>query len=338
MSPIPQDFLQAFPSPAGDLASLPNFGLDRFLHRMEDSGTASRQRTERYDELRTQAVEAMRKGRFEEAFQSFSAALDEARLLDDEVLVDRAVCGQAGAALELETEQEWRTPLREILVRNSDDENCFLASYNISRAYDKAREYRKALFYARVAHNHALRLDRPEWIGSSHNQIANQLLATSCFDQACAEYDRALELLPEDALLERAVISDSVGYCHVIRGQRREGFRLLFWSLRTLRRLKARRYQALPHISLCFAYLEIERYRDAMRHGWRAFQIAEDEGDADSRKNALYLLGQVANLADRPHLARRLFQLLQGEFYPADAFLVDVLMNVDVRGLVNLRA
>lgn len=291
-----------------------------------------------FHEVRRRAVLALSRSRFEEAFELFEEALDHARAVGEPDLIDRAVCGRAAAALRLETGEDLIPALREILVRNSDDENCFLAAYNVSFAYDRARLYRKALFYARVALGHARRLGREEWVSSSHNQIANQLLATSFFDEACGEYEKALDLLPAGAELEKALIFDNVGYCRIVQGRFSEGFRLLFWSLRTLRRLGARGYQTYPHLGLCFAYLEVGRARASIRHGYRALQIAEAKGDTESTKNALYLLGEAANEAGAQVLARRFFSRLQTEFYPDEGYLPELLLSVNVRSLIHLRA
>lgn len=280
----------------------------------------------------------MGQSRFQDAYGLFEEALEHAHRIGDPRLVDLALCGRAAAALELDGREELIAPLRQILLRSSDDESRFLASYNISRAYDRVREYRKALFYARLALDHALRLNRSEWVGSSLNQIANQLLSTSFFGEACNEYEKALDLLPEDALLERALIFDNLGYCRVVQGRLREGFQLLFWSLRTLRRLSARRYQAYPRLGLCVAYLEIGRYRHAMKHGYRALHIAQTEGDTEATKLALYLLGETAKLAGATAVAHRFFRRLQSDFYPDDGFLPEMLLSVDVRRLINLRA
>lgn len=313
--------------------------MPRSFPRLPDSPASERPAPARqaFEALRRKAVEAADQGRFQDAYDLLGEALEQARSLGDPDLVDRAVCGRAAAALELGGESQVGQ-LREILVRNSDEENCFLAAYTISRAYDLEREYRKALFYARIGRDYAQRLARQDWLGSSHNLIANLLLATSFFDEACREYETALELLPEDALLERAVISDSVGYCRVVRGKVREGFGLLFRSLRTLRRLSARRAQGPVHLSLSFAYLEIGRYHDAVRHGFRALEIGESEGDTDGVKNALYLLGQAASLAGERMLARRFFARLQAEFCPGEGSLAELLLAVDARGLINLKA
>jgi TolA-binding protein len=55
-------------------------------------------------------------------------------------------------------------------------------------------------------------------------------------------------------------------------------------------------------------------------------------------KNALYLLGEVANLSEDVHTARRHFTRLHRDFYPEAGYLPEFLLAVDVRKLVNLHA
>lgn len=307
------------------------------LQMLDFEPRSSDTRRERFETLRRQAVEAAQHSDFERAYERLGKALDVAQKIGDADLVDRAMCGRASAALELGIEAPV-AELREALMRNSDQENCFLAGYTLSRHFELEREYRKSLFYARIAQGYAERTERTVWLASSLNQIANMNLAMSFFDEACQDYEKALELLPESAELERALIDENVGYCRIVQGRRQDGFRLLFRSLRALRRLSARRYEIGPLLSLCYAYLDMGRYRRALQHGFRALEIAEAEGDTYSTKNALYLLGETANQAGAVVLARRFYTRLQTEFFPQESALADLLLAVDARSLINLRA
>ena len=122
------------------------------------------------------------------------------------------------------------------------------------------------------------------------------------------------------------------------RARVREGLRLLYRSLRTFRRAKADLDAAISHLDLCFAHLELERSREAKRHGERALELAEGHGDSDTVKNSLYLLGQTAILEGEPKRAQQYFSELERRFYPDRAGLANVLMSLDLRQVVNLRA
>lgn len=229
--------------------------------------------------------------------------------------------------------------LRQILMAGDDTVTSRLAAYNIARAYEFNKEHRKGLFYARIALDRSRLLDSAEWLASSHNQIGNFLLAESRFEQACEEYEGALALLPEDQFsIRKAAIQDNLGYAYVILGRVREGLELLYRSLRSLRALGSRRETILPHLSLCFALLEVGRYRHALKHGAAALGLAEEAEEGDSIKHALFLLAEAAQQSGDPEAARELFGRLQERYFPEASYLPEVLMTVDVRKLINLKA
>ena len=118
----------------------------------------------------------------------------------------------------------------------------------------------------------------------------------------------------------------------------REGLRLIYRSLRTFRREGAAQYRMLPHMDLCVAHLELKRAASAKRHGERALELARRYEDTATIKNSLYLLGHVALLEGDEEAARRCFAELGQRFYPHQAGLADLLMSVDLRRVVNLRA
>lgn len=229
--------------------------------------------------------------------------------------------------------------LREILMACDDAVTAWLAAYNIARAYEFAKEHRKGLFYARIALDRARLLASADWVASSRNQIGNFLLAESRFEQACEEYEAALTLLPEDqASVRKAAIFDNLGYTYVMLGRVGEGLSLLYRSLRRFRALGTRRETILPHLSLCFSLLEVGNFRHALKHGATALALAEEADERDSIKHALFLLGEAAQQGGDPNLARRSFERLQERYFPGASYLTEVLLTVDVRKLINLKA
>jgi tetratricopeptide (TPR) repeat protein len=294
-----------------------------------------------FDGLRRKGREAVREGRLDEALALYDEALAWARERGDERLIDRAFCGRTSVAIEL-GEPEGSLPamaaLRQVLVRNNDAENCFLAAYNLGRAYELAKANKKALFYARIARDRAAAIGSREWIASAHNLIGNMLLAESFFEEACREYEEALRQLPEEPSVRRALILDNLGYSYFVQNRRREGLPLLYQSLRMLHRFGAGRYEIFPRLSLCFAYLEIGRYDRAIRYGRRALWAAEAFQDKESIKNALYLLGEAANLSNDPAAAELCFRRLQRDYYPGADYLPDFLLAIDVRKLIHIKA
>lgn len=292
-----------------------------------------------YEILREQGLRSLNRGELQTAENSFEEALTRARESGDESLIDRAFCNFVAVEIILgRVADSDLTRLREILMRNSDLENCWLAAYNLAHAHELRKAFKKGLFYARISYDRAVALGRKDWRAISHNSIGNILIAESYFDQALAEYEQALELMPEERRLERALILDNLGYCRTVEGRYTEAFRDLYQSLRTLRTLGARGFERYPRIDLCFAMLEVGRYRAAYRHGLLALQIADSVGDDDIAKNALYLLGEAAHLSSDTRGAREHFRTLQKRFFPNDRYLPDFLLAIDVRKLINLRA
>lgn len=290
-----------------------------------------------FDELKRLGQLAIEAGRLEEAAGFFDQALAWARE-NDGTLVDLAVCNRAAVSIELRQGEAELTRLREILLRNVDTLCCRVAAYNIARHYELTKNYKKSMFYARIACDRSAILGRRDWLASSHNLIGNTLLAEGFVDRAREEYERALELLPDEPIPAGASVLDNLGYCRILQGRHSEGYALLYRSLRLAQRFGAERYEISTRLDLCFAHLETGRYHRASRHGCIALALAEKAGEVDAIKNALYLLGEVANLRGETDVAHSYFSRLQRDFYPDECYLPGFLLAVDIRKLVNLHA
>lgn len=300
----------------------------------------SHERQQAYDRCRDQGVECTRLGRLDVAREWFAQAVTFAEGLDETVR-DRAFCNVVALEIELqESVSQFIPRLRAILTKDGDLENCRLSAYHLARAYDLRKEYKKALFYSRVAIERSERTGFQHWLASSHNQMGNILIAESRFAEGKKHLETALALVNEgagDSIL-RALIQGNLGYCHLVEGDREAGFRELFAGFRSIRRDGAEAWESLFHMSLCFGYLEIERLGRAHQHGIRALELAQKHGDATTAKNCLFLLGEVASVGGDMTTAHGYFSALQERYYPQHEFLPDFLLAVDVRGLVNLKA
>lgn len=298
--------------------------------------------TSEFERLQSQGQSAFEQGRIEEAIALLTSALEWAEERADQRRCDLAFCNLCSATVGLDSLEplpaEAMNRLREILLRNEDLTNCRLAAYVLARVYELKKESRKGLFYARIGLERSQLLKRRDWMASSHNQIGNLLMAQSHFEQAAAEYGQALELQPAGAEERRLLILVNLAYSLLAREYLQRGFELLHLCLRYSRRLGFIRAEMFTRIDLCYAHLEAGRYRDAIRHGKRGLQLAEELGEADSVKNALYLLGQAAHLTGDADTARRTFCRLQDEFYPGSTGIASFLMAIDVRKMINLRA
>ncbi len=291
-----------------------------------------------FEELKNQWQREIELGRLHEAEVIIQQALAWAREHGDGRHVDSAICARAAVAIHLSRGDDELSYLREILLRNADPGNCRLAAYNLSIYYQFVKNYKKSLFYARIAFDRSKHLERLDWMASSHNQLGNALLGESFVEQACAEYEQALELMPDEVSIWRARILTNLGYCRVLQSRFQEGYTLLYESLRLARRFGSKLFQIAPRLDLSFAHLETGRYRDAEHQGRIALELAEELDQKDAVKNALYLLGEGANLRGDVETAHSLFQRLQRDFYPDSDYLPGFLLAVDVRKLVNLHA
>lgn len=292
-----------------------------------------------YDDLRARGVEAGRGGRFEEALPLLESAWRWAQDHGDAVLEDRAFVNWSAAAISLRRGDEALAGLRQVLMRNLDPRNCRLAAYNIARIYEHKRDPKKGLFYAKVARGFLVQLGtpEPEWLANDHNQYGNFLVAESRFEEAEREYLEALAADPGASQVRRAFVEQNLGYCYLMLHRPGDALPLLYRSLRTLRRAAARQQEISARLDLAFGLLEVGRPGPALRHARRALDMITGSSHDELLKNALYLCGEAALCGEGEAAAQQYFSRLQAHF-PNSAFVADLLMAVDVRQMINLRA
>ncbi len=300
-----------------------------------------------FETLRDRAREFGNSGSYREAAALYRRAADAAAAIGDADRADEAICGWGTAETELGNGAKVMAELRRILLGSSVDYNCWLASYTLARAHELEGQIKKALFYAQLSLQHSGYVDRPGSTAGSRNLLGNLLMTEGREADAAAEYRTALKESHGAPPAWTATVEVNLGYCvladafadnRVHRRRLREGLRLTYRSLRTLRREEAGPLLVWPHLDLCFAYLEMERPEPAMRHGRRALELAERYENRDVAKNCLYLLGQTAMLQHDTEAARQFFGELEERFYSDRAGIADVLMSLDLRQVVNLRA
>ena len=280
----------------------------------------------------------LRRGDLESALVCFERALDCARSSDDPDLVDLAECNRSAILIELGEERDQLPTMRSILLRSADAQNCMVAATNAARVYDLVKDFKKALFYARVASNHADAVGDASQRASVANLVGNLLITDSAVDEAALSYEQALEMMPDDDPVWRARAVGNLGYCRILQGKVREALSLLQKSVAELRSLAARPYLISPLLDLAFALLEADKPGQARPVAEEGLALAEELEDLDARKNALYLLGEAASLEGDIETARHCFGELQQRFYPDKPFVSEFLLSVDVRKVVNLRA
>lgn len=303
--------------------------------------------TEDFETLRDRGRELGNAGSYAEASAVYRRAAEVAAAAGEGDQADEAVCGWGTAETELGNGAKVMPELRRVLLGSAVDYNCWLASYTLARAHELEGQIKKALFYARLSHQHSVGAHRPGLTGLSHNLLGNLLVAEGHEGDAAVEYRAALHQADSSPPTWVAGAEGNLGYCLLVRAIRstgfrrnrmREGLRLIYRSIRTFRREGVLQYCMLPHLDLCFAHLEFQRPATARRHGQRALALAKQYDDPSTIKNSLYLLGHVALADGDTETAHQYFNELRHRFYPDHAGLTDVLMSLDLRQVVNLRA
>lgn len=291
-----------------------------------------------YVALRQRARDLIDAGDLRAALETLERALEEAKRLGDADRIDRALCNRMAVAISLGDHVDTRAPLRAVLMRRTSDGSAFLASIALARAYEASKSYKKGLFYAQVAQRHAQATEDERWLASALNYTGNCLVGDSHFERASEAYREALDLLPEAPSALRANILTNLGYCAATSGRVAEAFDFAFRSLRWFRRLGDQRGCGWAHLDLCFAYSQHGCARRSTRHGRRALALAERSGEAGLIKNALFMLGGAEQEAGDIDAAYDCFDRLQRAFYPDQPQLVELMLAVDLRQIVNLRA
>ncbi len=301
--------------------------------------------SEDFEALRTRGRELVDQGLYAEASVLYRRAADRAEEAGDTGATEEFLCGWGAAETELGNGEAVVRELTKVLDSRIAL-NRWLAAYTVARARELQGETRKALFHARVCRGVATELERPGLTSVSCNLLGNLHVAEGSESEAAACYRTALRDF-DAPLLWRAAAETNLGYCllaDAVRGGRRRRARmrdaltLIYRSVRTFRKAGALQYTVMPHIDLCFAHLELNRPACARRHGQRALELAERYGNATAIRNSLYLLGRTALLESDAETARRSLGELAQRFYPGQAGLVDILMALDLREVVNLRA
>jgi Tfp pilus assembly protein PilF len=224
-------------------------------------------------------------------------------------------------------------------MRNPTYGISFSAAYQLAYGFSKQKEHKKALFYARIACDRAVASGNVEYIAKSYNEIGNCLLAESYFEEAIAEYEKALKLVPGEASVFHVAIFVNLGYCRIVQGELADGFRNLYEALRWCRRHPtANVYEAWAHLALACGFSELRRWCYAWKHGRRGLELAESVGSPDAVKTGLYLMGEIEKSAGDVDAAYHYYSRMQQEFYPDLNNLAGAMLFLETKQLVNLRA
>ena len=292
-----------------------------------------RETTLRAEELRSQAVAKIRANRPDEALP----ILDEALALagDDEVLSELIVINKAGALISLERDGAEVQKLPQIIMRRRSPRHLYLAAYHLEAKFENARDFKKAMFYARLALEAAETAEEIGWKSQVLIALGNLCVYDSRPDEAIPHYEDALSLLEEtrENALRRAAAIQNIGYCRLLSDGVNEGIELIHRAIALLIEAGADGFLPECHVDLCYGYLELGELEKARHYGERGLA---DALETRQIRNAHYLLGEIAYKQGDTTTAEFHFEKL-AKFYPDFPHLKHVLLALDLRSMVNLK-
>lgn len=301
--------------------------------------TAPDGRMEEYRRLRLDGISKIHGGEFTAALVDFQRALLLARRMGDARLQHEAQANLSMAFIQLGEDRKAERGLREILLNTQDPKLRFGASYNLAVSLRKQGRYGRARFYVRHAMENAARLRDASRRAVCHNVLGNILMNQSCLEEALVEYRKALSIRrrqKHDVRFSIAILLENIGYTYVLQKKHRRGEVMIRRALALAMEIDDKLRIAESYQDLCYAAMQMGRYREAAESGQRALDIAKSHGYRDIEKNCYYLLGETAHLAGLPDERDRQFEKLQS-LHPELPFLRDFLCAFDLSGIITLK-
>ena len=302
----------------------------------ENLAATARQQAE---ERRTRALGLLEKGDFAAALSEYDAALRDASATGDPAFVDWIYACRASAAAEVGPATDELVELKRILLRSADAQTAFRAAYTGARIYELRRDFKKALFYSRIASEHASRAADPLLVAAAESTRGTLLTVDSRFEDAAEAYRRALEVSAPPAAvppLWRSLWKDNLGYCLLAQGNLAEGMALVHEAFEFLEGRGAKAHTVFPLLDLTFGYMKMDRYAEARYFGEEGLERVPLAGEPAVEKNFLYLLGEACHLAGDEPAAQGYFDRLAAH-YPEFRNLRAYLDVFDFRNVINLR-
>lgn len=289
---------------------------------------------------RASALALLERGDFAASLAEYDRALGAARESDDPAFVDWIFACRAAAAAEAGEADDELVELKRILLRSGDPQTSFRAAYTGARIYELRRDFRKALFYGRLASQHAARTGDPFLVAAAESTQGTLLTVDSRFDEAAEAYRRALEVSAPPAKVSplwRSLWKDNLGYCLLAQGAIAPGMELVHEAFAYLEGQGAKAHTVFPLLDLCFGYLKTDRFAEARYFGEEGLERAPLGGEPAVEKNFLYLLGEASHLAGDEQAAQGYFDRLASH-YPEFRNLRAYLDAFDFRNVINLRS
>jgi len=293
----------------------------------------------RFLELKDQIRVALAAADFESALRAADDSVVEARESGDTDCVDLATCNRSMVLIMKGNGSEELSHLKPILIRCQNPVVGFAAAYATAQLYRDRRDFKKAIFYARIARDKSQLIPGHPARGHAFNQLGTVCLDESRIPEAIEAFEKAVAIFEEGVpldLLARALADDNLGYCYFLDGRHQDGFDHCQRALKMFVELGAEAYTAQPHLDLCFGHLETQSFAEAKNHGRLALELSRKHDNILVLKNSLYLLGEACHLSGDMDGADECFDELSAR-YPEVRYLKDLLFAVDLKKVINLR-
>lgn len=286
----------------------------------------------RAEELRKAGQQKVRAEQYDAAIALYDEAL---AIATDEEQRELLTINKADAMIALGVNGPEVQHLPSIALRRRNLHHTFLAAYALLYKHRTAGDVKRALFYGQVALGAATEAENATWKIALFNDLAIVSEMDSQFEKAIEYLQSARELLPTIAdLAERelseAAIVPNLAYNMMLVGETKAGVEMMH---EILDRIQSPSGLADSYIALCYGYLDLEMYDEALKYGQIGLALATSEREI---RNAHYLVGEAAYKGGDIAAAERHFDEL-AKFYPEFHNLKSLLFAIDLRSMVNFR-
>ena len=285
------------------------------------------------EELRQRALLCVRKNELETALELYDAALAAA---SDEELRELITINKADVLIAMDQSTGEVQKLPAIVMRRRNPHHTFLAAYALTYKHRLQNDVKRGVFYAQIALDTALDAAEPLWQLGAWNELGSLYEIEGDFEKAISSFDCALELVshvadPAEQQLSRGAALQNLGASRMLNGDAEGGLALIHQALPLI---VSPTSLAEAYIDLCYGYVELGQLEEARRWGTMGLELASEHRQI---RNAHYLLGEAAYKAGDLEMADFHYAKL-AHFYPNFRHLKNLLMAVDLRAMVNLKA
>ncbi|HEX6177334.1 MAG TPA: tetratricopeptide repeat protein [Thermoanaerobaculia bacterium] len=285
------------------------------------------------EELRQQALLCVRRNELDRALALYDEAL---AIAENDELRELLTINKADVLIALEQTTGEVQKLPAIVMRRRNPHHTFLAAYALTYKHRLQNDVKRGIFYAQIALDTAVEASEPLWELGAHNELGSLYEIDGDFAKAITAFNQALQLVghvadEQEQSLSRGAALQNLGASKMLNGEVPEGVALIHDALPLIVSPSSR---AEAYIDLCYGYIELDRLEEARSWGEQGLELASENRQI---RNAHYLLAEAAYKSGHLEVAEFHYDKL-ATFYPNFRHLKHLLMAVDLRSMVNLKA